>query len=194
MTKRIILITGTPCVGKTATANLLTSKLNAKHINLTELATRQNLIVGKDAERNSIIINENKMKSKIHELIEKANKDTIIDGHYAPSVVPKKLATHTFVLRRDPVELKKHMEKCGFSGLKLWENLASEILDVCLVDALKAQRKGKVCEIDVTGKSVEEIVNEILDILDGRRECCVGVADWLGKLEREGLLSEYLKI
>lgn len=195
MPKRVILVTGTPCVGKTSIAQLLTSKLNALYVNLTELATRENLISGKDKERNSIIIDENRMKQKIHEIVEKCDKKTIvIDGHYAVNVVPKKLVTNVFVLRRDPVELKKFMEKCGFSGRKLWENLASEILDVCLVEALKVHGEGVVCELDASGKSVEAVVSEILAILNGYKKCRVGIVDWLGKLETEGLLEEFLKI
>ncbi|MEM3696399.1 MAG: adenylate kinase family protein [Candidatus Bathyarchaeia archaeon] len=195
MFKRVILLTGTPCVGKSSVAQLLCLKLDAFYVNLTELALRENLVSGKDMERNSIIVDERRMMHKIREIITKCDKeDVIIDGHYAVSVVPKKLVTYVFVLRRDPVELKGFMEKAGFSGRKLWENLASEILDVCLVDALKVHGKGKVCELNVSGKSVEEVVNEILNILIGHGKCRVGVVDWLGKLEREGLLGEFLKI
>ncbi len=195
MPKRVILVTGTPCVGKTSIAQLLTFKLDALYVNLTELATRENLISGKDKKRNSIIIDENRMKQKIHEIVEKCDKKTIvIDGHYAVNVVPKKLVTNVFVLRRDPVELKKFMEKCGFSDRKLWENLASEILDVCLVEALKVHGEGVVCELDASGKSVEEVVSEILAVLDDYKKCRVGIVDWLGKLETEGLLDEFLKI
>jgi broad-specificity NMP kinase len=86
------------------------------------------------------------------------------------------------------------MEEAGFSGNKLWENLASEILDVCLVDALNAYGKGKVCEIDATGKSVEEVVEDILAVLNGSKKCRLGVVDWLGKLENEGMLDEFLRI
>jgi adenylate kinase len=195
MAKRVILLSGTPCVGKSSVAQFLCVKLDAFYVNLTELAVRENLVSGKDLERNSIIVDERRMMRKIGEIIEKCDKeDVIVDGHYAASVVPKRFVTHVFVLRRDPVELKGFMEKAGFSGLKLWENLASEILDVCLVDALKVHGKEKVCELDVTGKSVEEIVNEILNILMGRGKCRVGVVDWIGKLESEGLLEEFLKI
>jgi adenylate kinase len=195
MFRRVILVTGTPCVGKTSVARLLASKLDALYVNLTELAVRENLISGKDEERDSIIIDENRMRHKIREIIGDCDQDDIvIDGHYAVSVVPKKLVTYVFVLRRDPVELRKFMEQCGFSGRKLWENLASEILDVCLVDALNVHGKGKVCELDVTGKSVEEVISEILDVLGRHKECHVGIVDWLGKLESEGLLGEFLKI
>jgi len=195
MCQHVILVTGTPCVGKTSIARLLTSKLDAFYVNLTELAMRENLVSGKDEERGSIIVDEVRMQRKIREIVENCDKeDIVIDGHYAVSVVPKKIVTYVFVLRRDPVELRKFMEQCGFSGRKLWENLASEILDVCLVDTLNIHREGKVCELDITGKSVDEVVGEILDILGGYKKCRVGVVDWLGKLESEGLLGEFLRI
>lgn len=195
MSKRVILVTGTPCVGKTSIARLLTTKLGALYINLTELAINENLISGKDKERNSIIVNENQMRQKIREIIESYKKeDIVIDGHYAVNVVPSKLVTCVFVLRRDPVELRRLMEHSGFSGQKLWENLASEILDVCLVEALNVHGEEKVCELDASGKSVEEVVSEILDVLGNYKKCLVGVVDWLGKLENEGLLDEFLKI
>ncbi|MDH7476946.1 MAG: adenylate kinase family protein [Candidatus Bathyarchaeota archaeon] len=194
MPKRVILLTGTPCVGKSSVAQFLCVKLDAFYVNLTELALRENLVSGKDVERNSIIVDERRMRRKISQIIAKCDRENVVvDGHYAVSVVPKKFVNYVFVLRRDPVELKGFMEKAGFSGRKLWENLSSEILDVCLVDALKVHGKMKVCELDVTGKSVEEVVNEILDILMGHEKCRVGVVDWLGMLESKGLLDKFLK-
>lgn len=194
MSKRVILITGTPCVGKTSTATMLASKLHASYINLTDLATNEHLTTGKDKERNSTIIDEEKMQKRINQLIRKTDKkDIIIDGHYAVNVVPPKLVTIVFVLRRDPTELRKFMEQRGFSGKKLYENLASEILDVCLVDALNLVGQRKVCEVDSTGKSAEETTREILSLLENPKNCQVGIVDWLGKLETEGLLDEYLK-
>jgi adenylate kinase len=195
MTKLVILVTGTPCVGKTSVARSLTSKLDALYVNLTELAVQENLISGKDEERGSMIVDENRMRRKIENLVKGSKKrDVVIDCHYAVNVVPKSLVAYDFVLRRNPVELRKFMERCGFSGRKLWENLASEILDVCLVDALRVLDQEKVCELDITGKSVEETVDKILSVLGGNEKCCVGTVDWLGKLESEGLLDEYLKI
>ena len=195
MSKRVILITGTPCVGKTSTAHALAEKLDALYIGLTDLAKRENLILRKDEKRDSLIINEKKMKKRISQIIEKNDKKyVIIDGHYATSVVPYELITRVFVLRRDPVELRKLMKKCGFSDQKLTENLAAEILDVCLVDALNVRGEAKVCELNVTGKTIEETVREMLEAIDNPTKCCVGIVDWLGNLESEGLLDEYLKI
>jgi len=193
--RRVILVTGTPCVGKTSVACLLAAKLSALYVNLTELALKENLVLGKDEKRGSIIVDERGMKRAVGKLIEDCSeKSIVVDGHYAASVVPKRLVTHVFVLRRDPVELRSFMEKAGFLGNKLWENLAAEILDVCLVDALKAYGSERVCEIDVSKRSVENVVAEILEVLSGSRKCYVGIVDWLGKLEQEGLLEEFLRI
>jgi len=193
--KRVILVTGTPCVGKTTIARQLSKKLNALYINLTELAEKENLTLGQDKERKTTIIDENRMCEKICETIDAAEESTvIIDGHYAAAVVPKSHVTHIFVLRRNPVELRGFMEKCGFQGRKLWENLASEILDVCLVEALSEHEKEKVCEVDVTGKTVEGVLAEILAVLGSRKKCRVGCVDWLGMLEKQGVLDEYLKV
>lgn len=195
MAKCVVLVTGTPCVGKTVTARLLTTKLDALYVNLTELALNDNLVLGKDRKRDTIIVDEAKMRKKLRVVIQTSCRNAVVvDGHYAVNVVPRKLVTLVFVLRRDPFELRKNMEKCGFPKPKLMENLASEILDVCLVDALNAGFAGRTCELDVTSKTTKEIVNEMLNAIADPSKCCVGIVDWLGKLENEGLLDEYLKI
>jgi adenylate kinase len=193
MNKRVILITGTPAVGKTTTAKVLAAKLDAQYINLTDYAKTYSLTQGEDKQRKTIIINEEKMRKKLTETINAADKaNIIVDGHYASAVTPTELVNQVFVLRRNPKELKQFMEKCGFEGAKLWENLAAEILDVCLIEAVQMQA-GKVCELDATGKTLEDVVSEILDVLERGKKCYSGVVDWLGMLEREGLTDQYLK-
>ena len=195
MHKRVIVITGTPCVGKTTIARHLAPQLDALYVNLTELAKKENLIQGEDAERKTTIINENRMRTRLKEIIDQTEKTNIVvDGHYAAAVVPETHVTRIFVLRRNPVELREFMEKSCFLGAKLWENLASEILDVCLVEALREHETAKICELDVTDKTVEKVVAEIMEILNGRKKCRVGCVDWLGMLETQGILNEYLKI
>jgi adenylate kinase len=194
MSKRVILVTGTPCVGKTTVAKQLTTELDALYINLTDLANKHNLTIGEDKQRKTMIIDEEKIRRKIGETIDTTEKHTVIvDGHYAAAVVPKNYVTRIFVLRRNPVELRKFMEKRGFSKTKLWENLTSEILDVCLVEALREHKKEKVCELDVTGKTTEKISREIIAIINKRKKCLTGYIDWLGMLEKQDLIGEYLK-
>jgi len=191
--KRVILITGTPCVGKTSTAKKLAIKLDAEYINLTDFAKTNNLILGEDIERQTIIINEEALRRKLKEsILTSTNANVIVDGHYAAAVTSTELVTKVFVLRRNPKELKDFMQNCGFSDAKLYENLSAEILDSCLIEAMQNQ-VGKVCELDVTGKTVEENVSDIVEVLDKGKKCYAGFVDWLGMLEREGLTDQYLK-
>lgn len=190
----VVLVTGTPCVGKTSVSKLLADWLDAVYINLTDLAVNENLVLGEDMERKSIIFDEGRVRRRIREIIlENLKRNVVVDGH-AAGIVPKRFVTYAFVLRRDPVELLDFMVKSGFSGRKLWENLASEILDVCLVEALKAYGERRVCEVNVSGRSVEDVAAEILEVLKGSKKCRLRIVDWLGKLESEGRLEEFLRI
>jgi adenylate kinase len=193
--KQVILITGTPCTGKTTTAKKLTQKLNALYINLTEFANTRSLTTGEDKQRKTQIIDETKMRKKLTETINTTENTTIIiDGHYAAAVTPKQYTTHIFVLRRNPIELRKLMEKNGYQNTKLWENLAAEILDVSLTEALQEQEEDKVCEIDTTGKTPEAVATGILNVINKNKKCPIGKVDWLGMLEAQGLTNQYLKI
>lgn len=194
MNKRVILITGTPCVGKTTLAKKLTKALNALYVNLTDLAEEEQLILDKDKERDTTIIDETKMRRKLKQIITNTDTtDIIIDGHYAAAVTPKTTVTNILVLRRNPKELRELMQKRGFSQRKQDENLSAEILDICLVEALRSHPKEKVCELDVTGKTVDDTLKTVLLVLEGKTKCGVGYVDWLGMLEREGKTGEFLK-
>lgn len=191
--KRVILIVGTPCVGKTSVSRLLAEKLNAVHINIAELVIKKHLNSGVDKIRDTLIADMKLVSEHVEDIIKKVKCDVIVDGYYAMDVVPPDRIHQLFVLRRHPAELKRFMQNRGFKNRKLWENLAAEILDVCLADALSVCNREKVCEIDATGKRPEEVVEEILMVLEGKCKCVVGVVDWLGELETEGCLDEFLK-
>jgi len=186
---------GTPCVGKTSVSSQLAAELNALHIDLGKLVAREKLSNGVDKTRGTLIADRAKISRRVREIIkqQETNRDIIVDGHYATDIVSSKSVTKVFVLRRDPEELKQLMEARGFKGRKLWENLAAEILDICLCDAVKAAGLNKVCEVDVTSKKIEEVTSEIVSILDQKKTCRIGTVDWLGKLESQNRLDEFLK-
>lgn len=193
MDNRVILVTGTPAVGKTTVAKKLAKELKAQYVNLTAFANKEHIILEADEARKTAVIDEAKMRRKLKVLIGKAQTAVVIDGHYAAAVTPKAPITSVFVLRRNPVQLREFMRERGYSEAKQKENLEAEILDVCLVEALSKQKKGKVCELDVSDKTVDETLKEILEVLDGKRGCYVGCVDWLSMLERQGKTDEFLK-
>ncbi len=188
--KRIILVTGTPGVGKTSVSRILATKLNARHVELGELVKQKNLISGVDETRGTLIADIDKVSSIVKKIIKESEQDVIIDGHYAVEVVPPKEINFVIVLRRDPDELKTQLKGKGLKK-EIRENLAAEILDVCLIDAIQASSLEKIYEIDTSGREFEEVVKDIITILADGRKSRVGLVDWLGKLDKEGRLNEF---
>lgn len=194
MKKQVILMTGTPKTGKTSVSKLLTPKLKAEYINLTDLALTEHLTLRRDAKRDTTIINPTKMRKRLAQMIKSASKQTIIiDGHYAATVTPKTLVTYTFVLRKDPRQLKPIMQQQGYSETKTDENITAEILDTSLFEALDNQNKQTISEIDTTNKTLQQTADEILAVLRRKQKCHFGTVDWITKLENDGTLKEYLK-
>jgi adenylate kinase len=191
--KRVILISGTPGVGKSSVSRLLARQLTAMHVNISKLAEREQLIHGKDQVRGTLIADTDELSKRIQSILRRSESDVIVDGHYAVDVVQPSDVHVVFVLRRDPDELKSILDERGFTGNKLWENLSAEILDVCLWDAIVTCGEDKVCEIDVSGKNIEETVDEILLTLNKKKKLRIGRVDWLGKLAENGRLTEFLK-
>ena len=169
----IIAISGTPCTGKTEISELLSKKLKYKLISINELAEELNAFVGYDKERESRILDMDRLKKEIKKL--KGN--IILEGHTS-HLFP---ADIVIVLRCNPEILKKRLEKKYPSNpSKVQENLEAEILGVITSEVVMNNKK--VYEVDTSEKSVEKNVNDILKILKGKtEEFKVGKIDWLEK-------------
>jgi adenylate kinase len=191
--RKIVLITGTPGVGKTTVSQKLSVILDAHYINITEYIEQEEIETNRDNYRETLIVDPENVLKQIQEKLEKTDGTIIIEGHYAVDVVPNNEVLLVFVLRRDPRELKDILEKRGYKDRKLWENIAAEILDVCLGDALSVITPSKICEIDVSGKTVDSVVEEVIFIINQIENCNYGTVNWLEKLENEGQLEQYLK-
>jgi adenylate kinase len=191
--RKVIVVTGTPGVGKTTISQKLAESLDGRYLSITDLVKEEKLITSVDKVRKTLVADTEKVFRRVQEILQSSVGNIVVDGHYAVDVVPKKEVKLIFVLRRDPAELKEVLEKRGFEGKKLWENLAAEILDVCLLDALSACGKDNVCEVDVSGKTVEEVVDDVISVLEEKKLCQIGIVDWLGKLDAEGRLGEFLR-
>ena len=180
-------------MGKTTIAHKLASKLDANYLGITEIVKEHQLFTSFDEERQTLVADTEKVKKHLRRILTDTTGTVVIDGHYAVDVVPMKHVNLVFVLRRDPCQLKTALEERGYDFNKVWENLTAEILDVCLSDALSLYGPEKVCEIDVSNKTVETIVEEIIQVIENRKDITHGTVDWLKKLENDGQLDEFLK-
>ena len=190
---KVLIITGTPGVGKSSVSKKLTSKVNAELVSIGDLVSKEKLYIKADRKRNTLIADMEKTSNRIKDIISHTSGTLIIEGHYAVDVVPPETVSLVFVLRRNPEELKETLKNRGYKDGKVYENLAAEILDVCLYDAVKKYSIEKVCEIDVSERTTDEVTKEILQVLQGKKKCRINIVDWLGKLYAEEKLDEYLK-
>ena len=165
-----IAITGTPGVGKTTVSKVLGEKLGIKVIDITEVVKRYKLYTEKDEDMDSYVIDFDRLEDFIKE-IEKKERNIILDGHVSHLLNPD----YTIVLRCNPEIIKERLEKRGYKTKKVLENIQAEILDVCLCES-----KGKVYEIDTTGRDVEDIVSEIIEAIKHKKER-KGIVDWTEK-------------
>lgn len=190
--KKVLVIAGSPGVGKSAVSKLLASRLNGVRVSLNDLVEKEGFNQGFDMKRETLVADTEKVSKRVDQIIKQFKGYIVVDGHFAVEVVSAGLVFAAFILRRNPDQLRKVLKKRGFKRSKIAENIAAEVLDVCLVDAVRAYGEKKVCEINVSQKTVEEVAAEIVMVVEGRRKCRIHVVDWLTKLELQGRLEEVL--
>ncbi len=191
--EKALVIVGSPGVGKSSISSLLATQLKGRYINVGDLVKDEGLDSGLDTQRDTLIADVERVAERVAEIIEESEGYVIVEGHFAMDVVSEEDLLFAFVLRRNPDELREVLEKRKYAKEKIAENVAAEILDVCLSDAVQAYQESKVHEIDVSGKKAENVVSEIIDVVEGHRKPRRGIVDWLMQLELKGRLDEFLE-
>jgi len=187
----VVVVTGVPGTGKSTVAKLLADRIGAVCIDVSKTAVEMGFLEGWDEERGTGIADLEAISEYVSKVLSE-HESVVVEGHYAHDVVPEEEATHVFVLRRHPVELREELESRGYPRGKVMENVEAEILDVCLVEALSRFGSDRVWELDVSGRKPEEVVEEMVRALRGESKPRSGVVDWIGVLESEGRLDEFL--
>jgi len=187
MMYRIIGVSGTPGVGKTAVAKRLSEILGGIHVDLSKEVIEKGLYVEFDAERESYVIDEDRVRNYIEELYRQTGKTLIVDSHYA-EVAPRELVDYVFVLRLNPAVLMQRLASRGWSCRKVAENVEAELLSVCTRNAVEELGEDKVVEIDVTHRNVQDVVNEIINVLKNPESAKRGhVYDWFSLMSGDEL-------
>jgi adenylate kinase len=178
----IILITGTPGVGKTTLAKNLSRKPGFKLIEPNRLARREKLYTRFDRARKTYVVDEGKLRRRL-EALSRSSERIVLPTHLVGRFLPKASVKIALVLRLDPVVLYKRLRARGWTKRKAWENTEAEILDVCLQESVLLLGSRKVYEIDTTRKSAPAVYRESLRALSTGRSRRLGVVNWLARYD-----------
>lgn len=184
----MLVITGSPGVGKHTVAKMVAKELGQKLIDINKIAIKNNAIIMKDSM--GYVVDLKKLSFLLRRSI---TKNCLVVGHLAPYVLKKSDASLVIVLRRSPYELKKVYKKRGYLKQKVIDNISSEIIGVCLYDAIKKFGKDKVAEVDSTAKNTKKVTNEILSIFMGKSSRSVGKVDWLSLIVKNNDLQKFFE-
>ena len=110
------------------------------------------------SERNSKIVDTDKLQQVLNMYLNAGRGIVIIEGHYG-DVVPEQYVAKCFVLSCPIDILRIRLENRNYSMDKIEENAQAEIMKVCWTDALDAYGSSKVTKID--NMPIEEIAGLI---------------------------------
>lgn len=186
-----IVVTGTPGSGKTTVSRLMAKSLNGFHIDCGRLALREGLIRRYDPATGSYVVDSQGLSRRLHKILRYVQKDVILEGHVIPSI-PGFVPSRIFVLRCHPDLLIARLKRRGYSRRKIAENIAAEILDFCLEEAVELFGIKRIVELDSSNKRPAQVASLAFRILLGEVKGTRRHVDWIRRLEREGRLYEIL--
>lgn len=172
----LIAITGTPGTGKTKTAKILASLLDAKLISINQLIENGKLKYTYDKKRKTKETTTIQLKKAVSQEIEKG-KVNILEGHLSHLVK----ADYIFIFRTNPKELEKRFKKRAWAKSKIRENVIAEFIDEITIEA--GIRKN-VFEIDTSKMKpikTAALIKNILNSYSLQKKYSIGKIDWTEK-------------
>jgi len=155
-----ILVTGTPGVGKTATAKLLGKMLGLPVINEREFALKKGRKVYEwDECGKELVLHEKELQLELNKaLLHK--KNCIAEGHVLCELKLK--VDWVVLLRLHPAVLEFRLEQKGYAPEKIMDNVFCEGIDYCRKKVRRNYAKSRIIEIDCMGKTIKEVTEEII--------------------------------
>lgn len=170
-----IFITGTPCTGKTTVSEVLCEKLACKLIKINDLAIENGFVLGIDEDKGYKVIDIPRLNDEVSSIISDSDEMLVFEGHLAHLCSG---ADKVIVLRVRPEILQSRLEGRNYSESKIQENLEAEAMGVCTAEAYDIYGED-ISEIDVSDLTVDEIVELIVDVINGDTDFPIGEVDFM---------------
>lgn len=156
-----ILITGTPGTGKTEIAMKLGLLTGWEVLHIARIATDAD--IARYTGKGELEVDVSKLVEIMTPLLSN-RQDAIFEGHLGCEIpCPADLVV---VLRTNPHELVRRMERRGYHPEKVEENLMAELLDYCYLLASK-NYSCEILELDTSGRSAYENARRIYAYIMG---------------------------
>ncbi|MFH0971096.1 MAG: adenylate kinase family protein [Candidatus Micrarchaeota archaeon] len=174
-----IAITGTPGTGKTSISKEIAEELNCDVVHVNELVKKKKLY--SKIEKKEHIADFRKLRKELVKLMKATS--IIVESHLLSDL--KLPADLVIVMRCNPEELEKRLDRRKYPKTKINDNVLCEMLDYCLINAIENYGERKVMQIDATKKvSAKTAMKKIVKFVKtGKSDS----ARWLHNLD-SGLL------
>ncbi|MFA6213658.1 MAG: AAA family ATPase [Candidatus Micrarchaeia archaeon] len=190
MARTSLLITGVPGTGKTTLARALSQKSGAALLEINELAELLGLYSHTDPSDGAKVVRLPELARELTGAMDSEKKSIIAEGHLGCEA--KLPVQKVLVLRCDPKELRQRLAPRSYPPQKLSQNALSEALDYCTVQSEKHYGARKVWEIDTTGKTPAQVLQEAEAIISGRKRKKERVS-FPDALAREAITGEKIR-
>ena len=172
-----ILVTGTPGTGKTTVSQKIAEALQYTYLNIGDIVKANNFTTSYDDDFDAVVPDEDRLLDHLEEVL-KDQKGYVLDYHSCELFPERWIAQHpqgtVLVLRTDTKLLHGRLEARAYSQKKIDENIAAEIMRVCLDEAQESYPADQVFSF---ASNEEADMAKVVDFVIGR------VKD-LQKLER----------
>ncbi len=156
--KKIIIITGTPGVGKTTLANVLVKKLRYERVDLHRFYPQ--ISERYDRRKQCYVIDYTKLVKLIDERLRETTAYGLVIDSHVTHYLPATLIDLCVVLGCSDLKLlKRRLQKRKYTTKKIQENLEAEIMQVCLNEA--RTRKQRIMMFDTVKITLQQMAAKI---------------------------------
>ena len=150
-------------------------KLSCKLIKINDLAIENGFVLGIDEDKGYKVIDIPRLNDEVSSIISDSDEMLVFEGYLAHLCSG---ADKVIVLRVRPEILQSRLEGRNYSESKIQENLEAEAMGVCTAEAYDIYGED-ISEIDVSDLTVDEIVELIVDVINGDTDFPIGEVDFM---------------
>ncbi len=167
-----ILITGTPGVGKTSFATLLTDKLlenknlNFKNINIGKLVNDKKLYKNWNKEFDVPEFDDDMVNDELEPML---NEGGVILDFHSSGFLPEDSINFVVLLRCNNTELYDRLKARGYNDKKITENIDCEIMEVTSEEVRDSYKDDII--IELKSEKIEDMeynLDKVINILENK--------------------------